>query len=52
MKTCLNRLVGICKDCERDYENEVNNLSCWRYVEVNLSMMEVKNYPTTEVANA
>lgn len=42
IKTCLHRLLGDCKKCERDYENEINNTHCPKYYEVNLRYLEIK----------
>lgn len=39
LKTCLHRLYGECPECKRDYENEINNTSCPKYYEVNLTII-------------
>ena len=39
MKTCLNRLIGKCKNrCQRDYDtnHHPNNYDCANYQEVNV----------------
>jgi hypothetical protein len=46
MKTCLNRLIGRCKDCKADYEpvspaHPANNLDCKNYYEVKLHTFRV-----------
>ncbi len=45
-KTCLSRLFGRCKNCQRDYEpitpaHPVNNYSCRDYYEVHFGKCEV-----------
>lgn len=43
MKTCLNRLIGRCDGCERDYnaEHHPNNYDCPNYKEVNINIINV-----------
>ena len=42
MKTCLNRFLGNCKSCSRDYnpEHHPNNLDCSRYYEIEIATFE------------
>lgn len=42
--TCRNRLVGNCKDCERDYrlDHHPNNLNCPFYEGVVLYELEIE----------
>jgi len=44
MKTCLNRLLGICKDCSINYDphNRPNNYDCHSYHETNMIMINIK----------
>jgi hypothetical protein len=50
-KTCLNRLIGRCKntngkeECKRDYDttHHPNNYDCKDYQEVSMITFEVKN---------
>jgi len=43
LKTCLNRFIGRCKECKRDYENHhPNNLDCPDYKEIYIDVFEVK----------
>ncbi len=43
-RTCLNRLIGNCPDCQEDYdpEHHPNNLDCQEYRSVNFHTYEVK----------
>jgi hypothetical protein len=35
--TCLNRLLGNCENCKKDYDNHhPNNYDCQNYIEVHL----------------
>jgi hypothetical protein len=45
MKTCLNRLIGNCKNCTPDYnpQNHPNNYNCRNYHEVNLLSFDIKD---------
>lgn len=44
MKTCLNRLIGRCKDCTINYNsnNHPNNYDCKDYQEANIHTFEVE----------
>ena len=37
-RTCVNRVLGFCPNCERDYnlEHHPNNLDCPRYKEMHV----------------
>jgi len=49
MKTCLNRLIGRCHDCDIDYSNKYpNNMHCSNYREINLHTFEVREQKVTE----
>ena len=43
-KNCVNRtIVGICKNCTRDYENHFpNNYDCKNYSEIHMLEIEVE----------
>ena len=43
-KTCLNRVLGHCKKCKKDYSpnHYPNNLDCPKYKEVEIIFFEVK----------
>jgi len=43
IKTCLNRFLGRCGGCSRDYngEHHPNNLDCPNYYEIKLLVVEV-----------
>ena len=52
MKTCLNRLIGICENlCQRDYDtnHHPNNYDCKDYTEINLLTFEVQDKTMTEL---
>ena len=42
IKTCLNRFLGRCKKCSRDYDpdHHPNNLDCPRYYEIAILIIE------------
>jgi hypothetical protein len=44
MKTCLNRLIGKCKDCIPNYDlqNRPNNYDCKGYQEANIQTLKVE----------
>lgn len=44
MKTCLNRLIRRCKDCEINYDsnNHPSNYDCKSYQEANIQTFEVE----------
>ena len=44
MKTCLNRFLGNCKECIRDYDpkHHPNNLDCPRYYEISIVIYKVE----------
>ena len=44
MKTCLNRFLGKCKGCSRDYNSNhhPNNLDCPKYKEIGVLTFEIK----------
>ncbi len=43
MKTCLNRLIGRCDNCDIDYSNKYpNNMHCSNYREINVHTFDVK----------
>ena len=43
-KTCLNRFLGQCKGCDRDYniEHHPNNYDCPRHIPFSLLIFDVK----------
>lgn len=45
-ETCLNRIIGRCRDCREDYsDNHPNNLDCLRYQGVKMHVFNVQeNY--------
>ena len=42
--TCLNRFIGKCKGCTRDYnkEHHPNNLDCPNYREIPISIVNIE----------
>ncbi len=44
-KTCLNRLLGYCPECARDYDpnHHPNNYDCEKYKEVEILSLEIKD---------
>lgn len=42
--TCLNRMLGKCPNCERDYDttHHPNNLDCPKYKSVGMRFFNVK----------
>lgn len=45
MKTCLNRFLGRCEKCTRDYDpgHHPNNLDCPNYHEIEVLIVELKH---------
>ena len=45
--TCLNRFIGRCKHCKRDYDqsHHPNNLDCPEYREMRLVIFNVTDKP-------
>ena len=52
-KTCLNRFLGRCKGCSRDYnqKHHPNNLDCPNYKELHILVIDVKDVKDVKDVN-